>query len=121
MKKITVLALSTCIAASAWAQKDGKKNIDKLCGCYEVSFKYAETFSPDKDYKFHDRESITNVTELAIPIVNTANKVVIQHLLVIDDTTIVKHWREDWTFENPVVWIFKGDGVWEKQPFPPQT
>ncbi|PZP51427.1 MAG: hypothetical protein DI598_03245 [Pseudopedobacter saltans] len=118
MKKIMAVALSTCLVASTWAQKDGKKNIDKLCGCFDVSFKYAETFSPNKDYKFHDRESITNVTELALPIVNTAKKVVIQHLLVIDDTTIVKHWREDWTYEDPTIWIFKGDGLWEKTTVP---
>ncbi|WP_448099583.1 DUF6607 family protein [Polluticoccus soli] len=118
MKKVAALALSTCIAASAWAQKDGKKNIDKLCGCFDVTFKYAETFSPNKDYQFHDREKITNVTELALPIVQTDKRIVIQHLLVIDDSTIVKHWREDWTYENPVIWIFKGDGVWEKTTVP---
>ena len=35
-----------------------KQAIDKLCGCFEVDFKYAETFSPNPDYKFHDREKI---------------------------------------------------------------
>lgn len=48
VKKITVLVISTCIAVTALAQTDGKKNIDKLCGCFDVSFKYAETFSPKK-------------------------------------------------------------------------
>lgn len=112
------MALYTCIFVSVLAQKDGKKNIDKLCGCFDVSFKYVETFSPNKNYKFPDRESITDVTELAIPIVNTEKKIVIQHLLVIDDTTIVKHWREDWNYENPTIWIFKGDGIWEKTTVP---
>jgi len=35
-----------------------KATIAKICGCFEVSLKYAETFSPNADYKFHDREKI---------------------------------------------------------------
>ncbi|QES89451.1 DUF6607 family protein [Rhizosphaericola mali] len=113
MKKIIPLVLFSVASIVGFAQ-DSKTNVDKLCGCYEVSFKYAETFSPDTSYKFRERETIENVTELALPIVNTPTKVVIQHLLVINDTMIVKHWREDWTYENPIQWIFKGDGVWQK-------
>ncbi|GAB3006595.1 hypothetical protein GCM10027051_02470 [Niabella terrae] len=94
--------------------QNGKENVDKLCGCFEVSFKYAETFAPNKEYKFHERESILGVTELALPIVNTDNRVVIQHLLVMSNGMVIKHWREDWTYENPVRWVYKGDKVWEK-------
>lgn len=117
MKKIFSIVVFLGAGCSVFAQK-GKENVDKLCGCYEVSFKYAETFSPDTSYKFKERETIDNVTELALPIVNTPTKVVIQHLLVINDTMIVKHWREDWTYENPIQWIFKGDGVWQKVTLP---
>ena len=42
------------------AQKEsigtGRQDIEKLCGCFEVEFKYAETFSPDPAYKFHERD-----------------------------------------------------------------
>ena len=115
IKQFLLPTILFSLSLNTFAQKDGKTNIDKLCGCFEVGFKYAETFSPDKNYKFHDREVISDVTELAIPIINTTTKVVIQHLLVINDTTIVKHWREDWTYENPEIWIFKGNGIWEKK------
>ncbi len=107
-----MLLIATALTVPAFAQT-GKENVDKLCGCYQVSFKYAETFSPDKDYKFHDRETIDGVTELALPIVNTDKRVVIQHLLVMGKS-VVKHWREDWTYQNPVQWKYKADKVWEK-------
>jgi hypothetical protein len=113
MKKYIILNLALCIGIGSLAQ-NGKENIDKLCGCFEVTFKYAETFSPDKDYKFHDREKIQGATELALPIINTDKRVVIQHLLVVGNGMVVKHWREDWTYENPVQWNYKGDKVWEK-------
>lgn len=113
MKRLLNIALAAVIALPATAQ-NGKENINNLCGCFEVTFKYAETFSPDKDYKFHDRENMQGITELALPIVNTDKRVVIQHLLIVGNDMIVKHWREDWTYENPVQWIYKGDKVWEK-------
>jgi hypothetical protein len=43
-----------------------------------------------------------------------------QHLLVITDSMIIKHWREEWTYENPVVWKYQGDKVWTKQVLSPE-
>lgn len=122
MKRIfglVALTLAT-VAVQAQAPKD-KPNVDKLCGCFEVEFKYAETFSPNKDYKFHDREEISGGTELILPIEVSDKKIVMQHLLVITDSMIVKHWREDWTYENPTIWKFKGDQVWVKEQVKPET
>ncbi len=113
MKKVYTIALASVLSAAIFAQ-NGKENINKLCGCFEVTFKYAETFSPDKDYKFHDREKIQGATELALPLINTDKRVVIQHLLVVGNGMVVKHWREDWSYENPIQWNYKGDKVWEK-------
>lgn len=106
--------------ADAAAQgSNGKQNMEKLCGCFNVEFKYAETFSPDKNYKFHEREKISAGKEMAMPIEISDKKIVIQHLLIVSDSTIIKHWREEWTYENPVVWNFKGDNTWEKQVLTP--
>lgn len=95
-------------------QQEGKKNIENLCGCFEVQFKYAETFSPDEDYKFHNRENLAAGSELVVPIEVSDKKISLQHLLVISDTMVVKHWREDWTYENPALFVYKGDKTWEK-------
>jgi len=115
MKFIPSLAVLALIGNVAQAQTDnGKPNVDKLCGCYSVNFQYAETFSPDEKYKFHEREDM-NAVELALPIENTDNKVVIQHLLVISDSMIIKHWREEWTYENPILYQFLGNKQWKKK------
>ena len=117
MKRVLSIVLTAALVVPAFAQ-NGKENINKLCGCFEVTFKYAETFSPDSDYKFHDREKIQGATELALPLINTDKRVVIQHLLVVGNGMVVKHWREDWSYENPVQWNYKGDKVWEKVNLP---
>lgn len=108
--------LGLFMAATANAQADnGRKNIEKnLCGCFSVNFRYAETFSPDPKYKFHEREEM-NATELALPIEISDKKIVIQHLLVISDSMVIKHWREEWEYESPVLYTFTGNKTWEKK------
>ena len=97
------------------------KNINSLCGCFNVEFKYAETFSPDTGYKFHERETINGGLELVFPVEATDKKIVLQHLLVITDKVIIKHWREDWTYENPLIWNYAGNKTWKKEMQKPET
>jgi hypothetical protein len=115
------MILGVLIAASASAQavKD-RPQVEKLCGCFDVEFKYAETFSPDPSYKYHDREEISGGTELVIPVEVSDKKIVLQHLLVITDSMIVKHWREDWTYENNEVFNYKGNKTWKKEKLKPE-
>lgn len=117
MKKIlfTVLVLTATIATTNAQQASGRKNIDKLCGCFDVDFKYAETFSPDTAYKFKDR-SHTGGTELVIPVETSDKKIVLQHLLIAYDSIIIKHWREDWVYEPTEQLVYNGNKQWTKQP-----
>ncbi|MGC4101584.1 DUF6607 family protein [Ferruginibacter sp.] len=120
MKK-TFFVISLCISLASFGQQQaGKKNVESLCGCFDVEFKYAETFSPDPNYKYHDRETISGGTEYIFPVVNTDKRLVLQHLLVVTDSIIVKHWREEWTYENPVLYNFKGDKTWVKEQLKPE-
>jgi hypothetical protein len=113
IKGLTSLAILVSAINVATAQTPD--NINNLCGCFNVEFKYAETFSPDENYKFHEREIINGGLELIFPVEATDKKIVLQHLLVITDKMIIKHWREDWTYENPVIWIYQGNKTWKKE------
>ncbi len=118
---LLALTVQAQVSKNTTTLKEGKQNIEKLCGCFDVEFKYAETFSPDPDYKFHDREEISGGTELIMPVEVSDTKFVLQHLLVITDSIIIKHWREDWSYENPVIWKYKGDKVWAKEQLNPDA
>jgi len=113
----SILFLSTLLAISATALAQPQKdiqNIERLCGCYSVNFKYAETFSPLETYKYHDREEM-NATELALPVTREDGKVVIQHLLIVQDTMVIKHWREEWVYQPAYIYDFKGSRTWQKR------
>jgi len=114
-----ICAFGLIISLQAQSLND-KKNIEKLCGCYQVEFKYAETFSPDTSYKFHDRDEINGGLELILPVEVSDKKMVLQHLLVISDSMIIKHWREDWTYENQTIFRYKGNKLWVKEQLKPE-
>ena len=85
--------------------------IKNMCGCFEVKFKYAETFSPDIAYeKAYDYKA--SALEWATLITDKENKISIQHLLVVYDTMVIKHWRQDWGFENKRIFEYKDKNYW---------
>ena len=101
------------------AQQD-KKSLDKtaikaMVGCYDVEFKYTETFAPEVDYeKAYDYTSAA--FEWAELVEETEDRIVIQHLLIINDSTIIKHWRQDWIYEDDNQYRFNGDNEWIYEP-----
>ncbi|UBM60418.1 hypothetical protein LAG90_07140 [Marinilongibacter aquaticus] len=106
-----LLAFSLPFLANAQKAEDIAA-IKGQCGCFDVDFRYAETFAPDKDYQFHDRYHAKAI-EYVLPIEDSKQKIVLQHLLIVRDSVIVKHWREDWQFEEPMLFSFDKDRSWK--------
>ncbi|MBK6264429.1 hypothetical protein JKA74_05220 [Marivirga sp. S37H4] len=120
MKHFIVL-IACVMATSAMAQKKKKQqdiaSIKAMCGCYEVAFNFAETFAPDKEYEFHDNYR-SSALEYVFPIEEKSDKIVLQHLLIVGDTMIIKHWRQDWLYENQDIYAFQKDNTWDYQQLP---
>lgn len=105
------LFLSALLVTSSAVFGQTKKDQDraailKMEGCYKVTFSFAETFSPNKDYEYHNDRKYEQAIELVEVVENTENKVVLQHLLVVNDTMVIKHWRQDWLYENTALLVF---------------
>ena len=99
--------------AVAAKKEQDRQAILSLAGCHTVTFKFAETFSPIPDYKYHERY-FESGTEFITVVENSENKIVLQHLLVVSDSMIIKHWRQDWLFENTEFLKFISNDKWEK-------
>ena len=117
MKKLQFLfaLMIPFLGVSAQSKIDqDREAIKSLAGFYKVTFNYAETFSPDDDYKFHDRHR-SSAKEWAVILEDSPKKIVIQHLLVMrGDSMIIKHWREDWTYEDPQILVYDKNDTWKK-------
>lgn len=117
MRKIHLLIALSAFFMSARAQDkidQDRAAIRALAGHYKVTFNYAETFSPDDEYKYHERHR-SSAKELALILEDSPKKIVIQHLLVMrGDSMIIKHWREDWTYEDPEILTYDKNDTWKK-------
>lgn len=111
------------VAGSLLAQTTSKSEdiaaIRGQCGCHDVSFSYAETFAPEKSYTFKDRYTAKG-TELVFVEEESPTKFVIQHLLVVGDTMVIKHWREDWLFQNTNLLKFDQNASWKRLSLKPE-
>ncbi|WP_338763089.1 DUF6607 family protein [Bernardetia sp. ABR2-2B] len=89
-----------------------KQAIKSMCGCYEVSFDFAETFAVDTNYQFHENYTASALEWVEL-VEETPTFVSMQHLLIANDTMIIKHWRQDWSYENTDFYIFDKDKNWK--------
>ncbi|SEL36482.1 hypothetical protein SAMN04487910_2245 [Aquimarina amphilecti] len=117
-----VIILSLFMSNLVVGQKGKKENdiaaIKSMCGCYEVSFNFAETFNYSNDslYKPSKIKKDSKALEWAQLVVNEEDNIVIQHILQVGDPSkphIVKHWRQDWVFENQNFYMYDGDNNWK--------
>lgn len=116
MKKLLLTGLCGLGAFLAgYTQPIAEKNaIKNLCGCYEVDFKYAETFAADSTYKLAKPYHNSGV-EYVVAQEESNKKIVIQHLLISNDETVIKHWREDWEYEKTDWLLFNYDATWARK------
>jgi hypothetical protein len=120
MKKLTFVVLTAVFTFSVNAQNKKEKDqkaIKDMCGCYEVGFNFAETFSYSKDSIYqtskvkHDKG-----LEWVQLVEDKDDKIVMQHLLIVGKPTepnIIKHWRQDWLFENTDFYMFDVNNKWK--------
>jgi len=109
---IAILALTLGTGLSAQSKKDlDRQAILDMCGCYEITFKYTETFAPEIDYE-KKLDYTAAALELALPIMDEDDRISIQHLLVFNDSMVIKHWRQDWLYENREIFTYNKDNSW---------
>ncbi|WP_299891440.1 DUF6607 family protein [uncultured Lacinutrix sp.] len=119
MKTIFYSLFTFLIVYSVNAQNKKKRDanaIKKMCGCYEVTFNFVETFSYTKDSLYKPSKAKTDKgLEWAQLVEDGKNKVSIQHLLQVGKPSkpyIVKHWRQDWLYQNTDFYMYNGDNTW---------
>jgi hypothetical protein len=95
--------------------------IKSMCGCYEVSFNFAETFHYVTDSTVAtSAEKHDTGLEYVIRVEDEQGKIALQHLLIVgppQEQHVIKHWRQDWLYEAPNLYSFEGDNFWKFQSY----
>ncbi len=108
-------------AGATCSEPKDRAAIAAMAGSYKVTFDFEETELLDPKYEKH-KPLHTGGTELVIALENAPGRVSLQHVLVMgtgSDASIVKHWRQDWTFEDRELWEFQGKNTWLKRTLSP--
>ena len=90
--------------------------IKSMCGCYNVEFNFAETFNYSED-SLYEASKVKNdkALEWVQVVEDSPSKISLQHILIIGDSAnhyIVKHWRQDWLYENKDFMMYNYDNNW---------
>ncbi len=94
-------------------KKQDIEAIKEMCGCFEIDFKFSETFQYINDSNYSKSKNYNaKALEYAKLIKDEKDHISIQHLLVMGDY-IIKHWRQDWVFQNKDLLKYDGNNNWK--------
>ena len=110
---IFILSFLYCLTTLGQKKKDIEA-IKSMCGCFEIEFNFSETFTYGNSKKSDNYYS--KALEWAQLVYEDNNKISIQHLLIVGSKrfpTVIKHWRQDWIYENPDLYLFNVNNSWD--------
>ncbi|MEM6738144.1 MAG: DUF6607 family protein, partial [Bacteroidota bacterium] len=73
MVRVFLVAFSFLLVSLTIAQKKKKQDAEailSMCGCFNITFSFAETFGADRDYEYHDNY-YSGALEWAFPVEQT--------------------------------------------------
>jgi len=95
-----------------------RKAILGMAGTFHVTFDFRELVSWQADYTPIDPK-VSGGFEVVRVVEDSGTVIRLQHILVISHegkTFLVKHWRQDWTYEPESVLEYAGKGDWTLKP-----
>jgi len=115
-----LLAVATAVAhpdpTDAKFERD-RQAILAMAGEFRVDFKFQETVAVEPGYELKDPYHST-ATEFVEVIEDAGDFISLQHVLVLHpadggEPRVVKHWRQDWRYEDTKLNEFRGHRTWE--------
>jgi hypothetical protein len=94
-----------------------------MAGPYRVDFNFLETVGFSENYE-RDRPYHSWGTEYVYVIEDQPEFISLQHVMVmyfntedggVSEPMVMKHWRQDWTYEDDTQWVYQGNNSWKKQ------
>ncbi|HKR23869.1 MAG TPA: DUF6607 family protein [Allosphingosinicella sp.] len=130
---LLLLGLAALLPAAPAAAQDGpsaivqpgslqadRQAILAMAGTFRVRFDMRETTSWRGDYA-PIPAATSGGHEVVRVIADTGRFISLQHMLVVSHdgaTHVIKHWRQDWTYEPESVLVYAGQGRWRVEPIP---
>lgn len=116
------LSVAFPAAAAGPPPERDRKSILGMAGDYRVRFDMRETVPFQADYKPLEPKR-SGGHEVVRVVEDRGDFISLQHLLVVEGEggkpAVVKHWRQDWTWEPEEVVVYDSSGRWRVEPVAP--
>lgn len=100
-----------------------RRAILAMAGEYKVTFQFEETVATQPGYRLRDPYH-AEAAEFVQVVEDRGDFISLQHVLVLhadsEEPRVVKHWRQDWTFEDTELLAYRGHRTWEHQSIRPE-
>lgn len=110
---------TACGKADCTAFEADRAAILAMAGTYRVKFDFKETVAIAPGYEPIEPKRSGGFEAVRV-IEDTGRTIRLQHLLVVKDENdkpfIIKHWRQDWTYEPETVLSYEGPDQWKVIP-----
>lgn len=110
--------------ADASSFERDRRAILAMAGEYKVTFQFEETVPLRPGYELHEPHR-SEATEFVEVIADTGRFISLQHVLVLvpeeegQSPRVVKHWRQDWTYEDTELLEYAGHRTWKQRTLSP--
>lgn len=115
------IGLHPSLDAQNLKQKD-REVIKEMCGCFDVEFRFAETFQYTEDSTYvPSKPKYDYGLEWVELVEDEDNLLVLQHLLIVGpphEPMIIKHWRQDWSYEDTTLLSYVDMNRWSQEIYP---
>lgn len=103
-----------------------RRAILAMAGSYRTTFDFLETIGFTDDYQPPPPYQ-SWATEYVFPVENRPHFISLQHILVmhfrqpdgaLSEPMVVKHWRQDWHYQDRTIHRYAGHGLWQRHELP---
>lgn len=117
----TAAAITTCLGLALFTMtttaqeappENDRQAILAMAGEYEVLFHFKEKVALQPGYELTGAYE-EDATELVLLVEDSGSRIVLQHLLMVDADTVVKHWKQIWTWQDTQLIEFQGGTTWK--------
>ena len=119
-RSILLFLISYATCTFGWGQPLDKYQKDReailaMAGDYEVDFQFIETVAIDQSYELK-KPYLEDAAEVVFIVEDSPERIVLQHVLWVESyDRVVKHWKQEWRYEDQVMYEFVGDLTWQRR------
>jgi len=92
-----------------------RQAILSMVGEFGVTFAFDETVPLAEGYETRDPKR-SGAAEVVILVEDAGDRIVLQHLLLMGTSGVIKHWRQDWVWQADSRFEFSDDQTWTVVP-----